>query len=96
MRAVDHRFAPSKSALTSACSKIIFQRQFADLGVQCFQVHRRPRGMVAAERLGRTFQQLVLPLRELVRVDVKWFGKLRQGFSPLMAASATLALNSGE
>jgi hypothetical protein len=53
-------------------------------------------GLAGAERLGRTFRQLVLPLRDLVRVDVKLFRKLRRGFSPLTVASATLALNSGE
>jgi len=36
-------------------------------------------GLSCAERLGRAFQQLVLPRRDLVRVDIKLFGKLRRG-----------------
>ncbi len=49
----------------------------------------------AAERLGRSSRKLVLPLPDLIGVDVKLLRQPGQLFSPFTAADATFALKPG-
>ena len=92
-------------------TKIILQRQLPELRMQCLHVDlglgAAFRGF--AEYAGRTFHELVSPLYDLVRVQVEILRKLDQcsgayaaplgprspSLSPLIAATATFALNAG-
>lgn len=48
-----------------------------------------------AENPGRAFMQLIAPLFDLVRVNVEIPRQLDQRLLPLIAATATFALNAG-
>ncbi len=77
---VDHRFALSNPALLSALSKIVLQRQFADLGVQRLHVEgglAGPTPAAWAEHIGSAAFELCLPRRDLIGMDVELLGKLR-------------------
>lgn len=79
-------------------TKIIFQRQLPDLGVQSLEVRAvLPLLRGGREHLCRQLQQLGLPLCDVVRLDIEPFGQLYQRVVTLLtAASATLALNAAE
>jgi hypothetical protein len=63
-----------------AGQKIILQRQLSDLGMQRLHVDHRHQFSLRsiAEYPGRAFQQLVTPLLDLIRMDVKVLRQLDQ------------------
>jgi hypothetical protein len=62
-----------------AFQKIILQRELANLGVQRLEIDwRLPLRRRLAEDRGGALQELVLPVGDLVGVDVELLGKLRQ------------------
>ena len=67
-------------ALVSAFQKIILQRQFADLGVQRFQIDGGlfRLALLLTEHAGRAFEKLAFPRRDLVRMNVELLRQLRQ------------------
>src|SRR5258705_9664761 len=68
------------AATERARQKIDLQCLLADLGVQRLQI-RRWSAIVggSGENLGGALQQLVLPLRDLIRMNIETFGQLCQG-----------------
>ena len=56
-----------------AFQKIILQRQFADLGVERFQIDGGLSrvALLLAEHAGRAFEKLALPRRDLVRMNIE-------------------------
>jgi hypothetical protein len=90
---------PLGSFAELSCQKIVFDLQLADLPVQKVNLRLagRPRhGRVAAlENIRRAVQQLLLPVVDLVRMDPNWLANSATVRSPLIAASATFALNAG-
>ena len=60
--------------------RIVFQRQFTDLGMQRLHVDRWlcRRAATRTEHIGSSALKLRLPRGNLIRVNVELFGKLRQ------------------
>ena len=52
--------------------------ELAELGVQLLQVNRRRRSRLGTEHAGCAFEQLVLPVNDLIGVEVVQLGSLGQ------------------
>jgi hypothetical protein len=94
--AVDHRLALANRPASARAirTKIVLERQLADLRVQGLHVHGRRR--LCLRRLPKdprsAVQELRAPLRDLVRMHVELLGQLRQRLLALDDATATFAL----
>lgn len=74
----------------------VLERQLANLGVQRLDVRSvLPFLAGGREHLGRTPQQLGLPLRDLVRVDIEPLGQLHQRVVALDGGQCHLRLEHG-
>jgi hypothetical protein len=74
--------------------KVILKREFSDLRVQGFQIHRCrniDRGSPAEKRRG-TLRQLRLPGRDLVRVNVIHLGQFSQSLLALQSSQCHFSL----
>ena len=102
VRPVDHRFALgnrpahcSQDWAQRSGQKIIHKRQLADLGVQCLYVDRRLSSLdprLAAKYTGSPLKQLPAPLRDLIGMNVKQLGQLRQRLLALHGSQCHLCL----
>jgi len=97
MRSVDHRFALSNRLAERAFQRLALQRPLSDLRMKRRQINRRRVGLgpAVSENTPRAFQKLVLPLRDLIRVDIELLRQFGQRLLPSIAARATFALKAG-
>jgi hypothetical protein len=90
---------PSATRLCRAHrKKIILQRQFSNLGIECFDIDggaRRFGPGFIAKNARRPLKELVFPLLDLIGVHIELLDNSTSVCSPLTAASATFALKAG-